>query len=36
VSLYLKGMDPFQGINANGALWSAVVLYVVLAVPFEP
>jgi hypothetical protein len=29
-------MDPFQGINANSALGSAVVLYVVLAVPFKP
>jgi hypothetical protein len=36
VSFHLKGTDPFQGINANSALGSAVVLYVVLAVPFKP
>jgi hypothetical protein len=29
-------MDPFQGINADGALGSTVVLYVVLPVPFKP
>jgi hypothetical protein len=29
-------MDPFLGINADGALRTAVVLYVVLAIPFKP
>jgi len=36
VSFCLKGMDPLKRINANSALESTVVLYVVLAIPFEP
>jgi hypothetical protein len=29
-------MDPLKGINANSALGSAVVFYVILAISFEP
>jgi hypothetical protein len=36
VSFCLKGTDPLKGINANSALGSAMVLYVVLPIPFEP
>jgi hypothetical protein len=36
VSLYLKGMDPLEGVNANSAFRSAVVLYVILAISFKP
>jgi hypothetical protein len=29
-------MDPLKGINTNSPLGSAMMLYVVLAIPFEP
>jgi len=36
MSFRLKGMDPLQGINANSAVGSAMVFYIILAIAFKP
>jgi hypothetical protein len=35
MALGLKPLDPFQGIYANGSLWSAVALRVILSVTLK-